>query len=68
MVEWQPIETAPKDGSLVLLWAKPDEFTVGYFDSPSWKYSKTECCCCSGYCSFSPDYWAPLPKKPEETR
>ncbi|KKL90358.1 hypothetical protein LCGC14_1905570, partial [marine sediment metagenome] len=33
MTEWQPIETAPKDGRELLLWARRVGPRVGYFDS-----------------------------------
>ena len=72
LTEWQPIETAPKDGTtdVVLYWGYPcphsgektEGFEVGYWDS-DWKMWNT----ISG---DTPDaiitHWMPLPAPPVE--
>lgn len=56
---WQPIETAPKDGRLVLL-ARPTSvvpFMGGYCQSRGWLDSYGH--------SRDPSHWQPLPNTPE---
>jgi hypothetical protein len=70
MTDWQPMESAPKDGRSMLLWARlranppesNDHFEViGYFNHASgverWKARETDE-------DLEPDYWAPIPKPP----
>jgi hypothetical protein len=70
MTDWQPIETAPKDGRSILLWARlranppesSDHFElVGYYHQASgverWKSRETDK-------DLVPDCWAPIPKPP----
>ena len=57
MTMWQPIETAPKDGSFILL-ATPKGRIADGFWSPvygvwSWPYVMIE-----------PTHWMPLPERP----
>lgn len=71
---WQPIETAPKDGTYVLLY-QPDEggsyvgkdhgsgyMFAGCFERDKWY--------CTEYTAFekAPTYWMPLPEKPQATK
>lgn len=78
MSEWQPIETAPKDGEPVLLY-KPNERMVGSYVTVGWWspddgegggvwHDKTGCL---GYFSRIaeakqgyPTHWMPLPQPP----
>jgi hypothetical protein len=48
--EWQPIETAPRDGTRVLLWDGGPEAYIGYWSGDSW-------------ISY-PSHWMPLPDPP----
>jgi hypothetical protein len=69
MSEWQPIETAPKDGKRILLVINIDKIfvVIGGWDS-SW----------TGQCwvydtkriptDVMPTHWMPLPKPPEEIK
>lgn len=72
--DWQPIETAPRDGTRVLLWAcdpcypkgKP---LVGYFENNKWHLSGhefTECWINNFDEYFNPTHWMPLPEPPKE--
>ena len=61
MSEWQPIETAPKDGTYVLLYEPRNDdhdYEIGFFECSEW---------------FGPDHiytidathWMPLPEPPK---
>ncbi|NDB68765.1 MAG: hypothetical protein EB015_12325 [Methylocystaceae bacterium] len=56
LLEWQPIETAPKDGENVIV-TDGDEVNVGWWEfynpEPEW----------GGYILF-PTHWMPLPPPP----
>ena len=64
---WQPIETAPKDGTMVLLYGEPynsagEKIYVGQWDKDSF-------CFWFDCCSYGPEckatHWMPLPPPPE---
>lgn len=70
-MEWQPIETAPKDGTDVWLFIPDDEpnQAVGYFDVSDDEYqfwSYRESLVNEVFGSANPTYWMPLPPPPEE--
>lgn len=62
MNTWQPIETAPKDGSGVLVYQpdvyESDQILIGWWDShlKSWLVGE-------GF-QADPTHWMPLPGKP----
>ncbi|WP_396660643.1 DUF551 domain-containing protein [Methylobacterium bullatum] len=71
---WEPIETAPKDGTEVDLWAVKDHgrsagrrtnchwgrpvFGAEYFGNPGWRGLENQ------YSSETPTHWRPLPAPP----
>lgn len=74
-MEWKPIETAPKDGTKILIWGyfqnpmmtflQWDELgapEVSYFCNGKWNGP------CAGahdeYIVYQPTHWMPLPKPP----
>ena len=73
-LEWQPIETAPKDGTTILV-ANGNEggydtepFQIG---SASWDKSYSgfhwlSNACCDGVSYYVPTHWMPLPEAPEQ--
>jgi len=66
--EWQPIETAPHDGTRVLVFAE-GKMTCAYFDLPcafagTWELSVPS----DGYVDSNevfPTHWMPLPDAPK---
>jgi hypothetical protein len=73
MSEWQPIETAPKDGTQILVWdganAQVAEFYVRADGSSSWELGHRwvnghtrESWSCSGVLT----HWMPLPARPSD--
>lgn len=53
-MEWQPIETAPKDGRVVLLC---DQMGNRWTDSSHWHIKNG--------CGLPPTHWMPLPEPPK---
>lgn len=64
--EWQPIETAPKDRTALLLFLKSDEYRIG-----SWQSENSYWMDDSDYTAlvraFEPTHWMPLPSPPPQT-
>lgn len=69
-MEWQPIETAPKDQTYVLLWLSGEghhgprryNITVGVYTPSGWYYIADGS---GGKTSNDPSHWMPLPDPPE---
>ncbi len=71
--QWNPIATAPKDGSRILLWDGYPVFASWSTDaehgsslsgpSEAWQIFSCEDSWYS-YCANSPTHWMPLPKPP----
>lgn len=62
---WQPIETAPKDGTWVLL-AEDNEVFAGHWAEGEWRdYGDIGC---NGITEVQPRLWMPLPKLPVQSR
>ena len=62
---WQPIFTAPKDGTLVIIWCKDAvEPSLAKFDNGYWRnnhYGERE-----AYWHFADvTHWQPAPEKPQ---
>jgi len=59
MTEWQPIETAPRDGKRVLLYNWAYGAGSGHYDKGWWQHF-----CLSQH--YEPTHWMPLPDPPKE--
>ena len=71
MSEWQPIESAPKDGTLVLLFVPKGvdaPVSIGCYDgdslADSWLVMEPDFM--ASWCI--PTHWQPLPTPPEERK
>jgi hypothetical protein len=66
MSEWQPIETAPKDGRDVLLgWISAKHVLIGRWGNHGGRYSTDGWRDREGFAlSDGPDVWMPLPEPP----
>ena len=67
MTRWRPIETAPKDGTEVLVFVPPNRLSVNPFVAQArnptgaqWWARRVG--------SIKPTHWMPLPDPPEEER
>ena len=64
MMEWQPIETAPKDGTEILVF---DGRGIWLVDTEYEMYPKHNGCgCCSSSVDDVATHWMPLPEIPNE--
>lgn len=64
MTEWQPIETAPKDGRWILTWTTDISHAFSPYLVVRWKGN--EWCYEAGKDFFAPTHWTPLPEPPKE--
>ena len=69
MSDWQPIETAPKDIELILLYQDGYGVRAGYWDDvtsdvPCWFAAETQLITAG---KFRPTHWMPLPAAPKVT-
>lgn len=66
MTDWQPIETAPKDGTRILLHLRQDEegdyVRIGYWGK--WNGHLSTWCLAEGDGDDNPTHWQPLPERP----
>ena len=75
---WQPIETAPKDGTAILVWNGPN---IGFYTHKGdmgvaiWREQalpgkdRMRWCaqdCCDGVTTYEPTHWMPLPDPPKQ--
>ena len=61
-MKWQPLETAPKDGTEILVYTKCGSFYVVSYDdvfSAPWRVRNDE-----GISEAAPTHWMPLPDAP----
>ena len=62
-MNWQPIETAPRDGTEILLWEQEfDLYAVGIFSELQQEWIGWE----EWSEPMNPSHWMPLPEPPEE--
>ena len=63
MSEWQPIETVPQDGTLILV-ANGGLVSLVYWDGYDWTVGDDEA---PTYCGlpWTPRYWMPVPVPPK---
>ena len=64
---WRPIETAPKDGTTILVWedkaAEGEHIEIAYWDCNEFG-NRWEAALDGS--PLSPDFWMPLPEPPTE--
>ena len=67
-MEWQPIETAPKDGTKILIWgrggARVVRWSLGPYNRKTRRYD--EDWADGGMFGFEPTHWQPLPAPPKQ--
>lgn len=66
-MKWQPISTAPTDGTNCLVY--DGEVKIAYKSDSEWKAEdwNGDCCGCEREV-ISPSYWMPLPEQPKLTQ
>lgn len=55
---WQPIETAPKDGTHIIAWQATDGMRVSWFEGGMWQNFPWRSR------RINPTHWMPLPEPP----
>jgi hypothetical protein len=70
---WQPIETAPKDGTRVLVYngkqrgyhTVEEDIGVAEWSPCMGVYCWASIACCDGVSYYDPTHWMPLPEPPK---
>lgn len=58
---WQPIETAPRDGAIILVgFSKSETLAIAYWEDGFWFDDADDC----AYIGSGPTHWMPLPAPP----
>ena len=70
VMDWQPIETAPKDGTKILVFVEDDVYQANWHNKRGWEFpiADQHPSCGCGYCMGGedhPKWWMPMPKAPE---
>lgn len=70
-MNWQPIETAPKDGAWILVvdYTDDESFGVAYWFAGDGEYKDAgwySTSCCDDITMFYPTHWMPLPQPPKD--
>ena len=63
MGEWMPIESAPKDGTEIIVLSGAKGVSLGWFFKAS---SRTQCWLDQKGRCIDPNFWMPLPPPPTE--
>lgn len=58
MSDWQPIETAPDDGNIIVFGGRYSEPTIVLADGEHWRLMR-------GKYRAIPTHWMPLPEPPQ---
>ncbi len=69
-MKWQTIESAPKDGTHVLVLIYGSVYEAWWDETGKWRLAKADqhgCGCCGGD-EEHPTHWMPLPEMPEDTQ
>jgi len=62
--DWKSIDTAPSDGTYILLWERKSGIYIGLRDNCGWEPQRLRCHgCCGCQVDYTPvpAYWAELP-------
>jgi hypothetical protein len=68
-MEWQPIETAPKDGTDIVVTCGPENdpmYGVAYWDKNAWRLWWSDTATGKSRPHTWPTLWLPLPPLPEQ--
>lgn len=68
MSEWRDIETAPRDGTHVVVFEPRKTPVVAYFSQAIEMFSNLGWQSTPGGCRYNPTHWMPLPSPPGEAK
>ena len=67
MTDWQPIETAPRDGTEILALqvdGRELTYTAVHWETMAEEWRDYSASGAAGFTPFEPQYWMPLPEPP----
>ena len=66
MSEWKPIETAPKDGTLIIVFRPRGNEHIPHVSCDYWRKFESGPSWALSNRYYPPTYWQPLPDPPKE--